>query len=278
MRRAGSERHPAVAGIESELWTSRAWSLPRALGQPGSEATGDPVLAKRWSHRSPGPARRPGRVSTAGSGPPSGPRTAAPFSTADSVPHPPRGRITLQGHPANGPLRDPPASATPCESPLLPHQVPVKVPYYPARSLRGSAIAPSGSCEDPLLPCQVPEGSAIALSGPREDPLLPHQAPAVPPPAPPACREALLWPCQNPRLLQNYFCRATASVTELLGSKQPSLMASCTHTHTHTHIYAHPGTHGHTHNHPVRAAGAGAYTSLGIQLHIYMHPYTHKQR
>lgn len=108
------------------------------------------------------------------------------------------------------------------------------------------------------------------MSGPREDPLLPHQAPVVPPPAPPACREALLWPCQNPRLLQNYFCRAAASVTELLGSKQPSLMASCTHTHTHTHIYAHPGTHGHTHNHPVRALGAG-----GCTLHKPWHSAAH---
>lgn len=125
----------------------------------------------------------------------------------------------------------------PCQDALLTRQVLVRDP----------TIAPPGPCEDPLLPhkvlllpCQVPariyychvlvRDLAIAPPGPCEDPLLPHQVPAVSPPALPACCEALLLPCQNPRLLQNYFCGATASVTGLLGSKQPSLMASCTHT------------------------------------------------
>jgi len=51
-------------------------------------------------------------------------------------------------------------------------------------------------------------------------------------------------------------------VTELLGSKQPSLMAS--YTHTHAYIDAHPDTHGHTHrhihSHPVRDLGGGGCT------------------
>lgn len=128
------------------------------------------------------------------------------------------------------------------------------------------------------MPHQVLMRSTIVSPDPCKYPLLLHQVPAVPPSVPLACHESLLLPCQYPRLLQNYFCRATASVTVrclAAGSHRSRFPA---HTNTHTHIHAHPDRHGHTHNHPIRAPGGG-----GCTLHVswcsavHIHADTHTQ-
>lgn len=127
------------------------------------------------------------------------------------------------------------------------------------------------------MPHQVLMRSTIASPDPCKYPLLLHHVPAVPPSVPLACHESLLLPCQYPRLLQNYFCRATASVTVrcLAAGSHRSRFPAHTHTHTYTCTPRHTWTH--THNHPIRAPGGGGCT-LHVSWCSAVHAHTHTNR
>lgn len=115
MRCAGSDCHPAVVGLEGELWTSKAWTLPRALGQPGSETT----EASDW----PGPEATGALVLLTGR--PVQHRGQRPVQHRGQrpAPHLSRGRVTPQGTQQTCPEGHPASAAT------------ARIHYYTDRSL-----------------------------------------------------------------------------------------------------------------------------------------------
>lgn len=188
-----------------------------------------------------GPGSGQHGVQTHGSPPRSVPRTATatPFSTVDrdSATGPVQHRGERQQHPAETPLK------TARETPVA-----FAIPRNPSPASSPLPVKP------PLLPHQVPvKGSCCPASI--------SCSPVIALPESTADAKLFLWS----------YC---FSDRELLGSKQPSLTASCTHTYTHKQICL--GTHTHT-SEPWGLVDAPCM-SIDAETHIYMHIYTHKQR